>query len=368
MAWWIALGFGHHRLPGLILIPLALLCLADAGRRLGVEAWRWIPALVIWTPLGLIWPVIVTPDTPLLVAWSVVIWATVARRPAICALALAACCWCKPSTFLVIPPLWWAWGARPGAAVIGGALALYAPHLWWSVGHGWLPFSFQSGRAWLGPHPGAFVAGQVALISPIWAWILVRRLRGEGRQALRGPRRALWLIGGSQIAAWGGLSLVTRVEPNWTALAWPPLVLLIAEAAGPWIARGIRWAAGYTLVGAAALCWALIALPPGLGPPRDGPGLSACLADALSGVASGEPVSLVSSRYQEHALLGDLSTTIAAPSGARSNEYLRQAQPSERAPRCGFVLLGESTAGISCAGRWVPGRACHRPIEWCHCP
>ncbi|MFN3200640.1 MAG: ArnT family glycosyltransferase [Bradymonadia bacterium] len=354
VAWWMALSPGSPRVLGLIAVPLSLALLADAGRRLEIPQWRWVPALILWTPLGMAWPLIVTPDMPLLVCWSAVIWATVARKPFWCTLALAGCLWSKPAVVLALPGLWWCWRGR-GLFIIAGAFALYSPHLWWSAQNDWLPFSFQGGRAWTGVHIGELIGGQLALISPVWCGVLLARRRGWR------ARVDLWALSLPIFAGWALISLVMRVEANWPALAWPAAALIFADEPltqrwRSWMALAMSW--GGLAVG--VLIWITHALPVGLGPPRDGESLSLCLEAALG------PVPMVATRYQERALLGN-AVQVVMPEGGRSNEYIRSGQSALDA-QCGFVLLGdvEGLAG-QCAGRPVSGRACHRPITWCRC-
>ena len=52
----------------------------------------------------------------------------------------------------------------------------------------------------------------------------IKPTRPQGR-----ARRLLALLGLSQLAPWVIVSLVMRVEANWSALAWPPLLLLTLD-------------------------------------------------------------------------------------------------------------------------------------------
>lgn len=209
--------------------------------------------------------VIVTPDTPLLIASAFVLlflakvlqtgrggwWLAVG---AAAGLALASK---FTALFLGLSILIWLvgvpqlrrWLGTPWP-YLGGLVALlaFAPVLAWNAQHDWISFLKQGGRVGLrgdftlrffGEHlaaqfgmltPGVFVLGTMGLLA---------LLRGQGGAL---PARALigalvWPL--AIYFLWH--SLHSRVEGNWTSLLVPPFVVAAAVAAGRVEWQG-RWA------------------------------------------------------------------------------------------------------------------------------
>lgn len=427
VAWWVALGGGHARLPGLVLMPVAWVALADAARRWGVGQWRWVPAVAMATPLGFSAGLLATPDGPLVLAWCGALWAVAAGRPGWAGVAVGVGLWAKSAMVVALPGLWWALGLRGGAVALGVAAVVYAPHVVWSLCNDGLPWSFQAGhRRWGGAGEGVgqgvwrgvgqaleLVGGQLLVVTPGIAWLAARAWGRPGD----GVDRVLRALGLPVLGAWLLMSLGTRVEANWPALAWPATLVLVlrwcergaggaeaggAEAGGagegragdglPGRARALRWAVG---VGAVMTLGAAVALPVlhawapiGRGPPRDGPGLWACLASDPG--AAGLPP--VAARYQEKALLDAASRAADEPEqsdgaggadaadataarrpvpyrralGHRLSEYDRQPTPS--VPACDFIYLAPPEAlGDGCAGQVEAVMVCGRPAARCVC-
>ncbi len=326
VAWWVSLG--HPRAAALALLPGGWWLLADAARRWGVERWRWLPVLLMWTPLGMA-GFVATPDGPLLLGWCVALWGVAASRGLAVGLGFALCLWAKPTALVALPGLVWVLRGRAvGPLVL--ALALYAPHMWWSARHGWLPFSFQAAhRSVSGFHLHEALGAQVAVVSPVvfglavMAWRRVDDHVGRVLRALSLPVLLVWLAA----------SLVTRVEANWPALAWPAAAVLVLR--GPW---RLNWA----LAAGGLLCAV---------------GVGVAHVRSTRGRARLRPpfaLPPVAARYQEKALLdlegGPVPYLRAA--GHRVCEYDRIATPP--APACGFTYLAgaESLAG-RCLGTVV---------------
>ncbi len=362
IAWWVALGGGHPRLPGLLLMPLAWLALADAARRWGVAHWRWLPALIMATPLGFSPGLIATPDAPLVFFWCLALWAVAADRTLLLGLALGLGLWSKSALLVALPGLLWAVGPRRGLLAMGVALAVYGPHIHWSLGHFGLPWSFQAGHRAVDHsvlRPLEVLGGQLLLVTPGIGWL--------AWHAWRAPRdgvdRQLRLLGLPVLALWVLASGSTRVEANWPALAWPATVVLVMRHAGAGgLKRAARIALGLTLCVAAALP-IVDRGRPFAGPPRGGERLAACLDETAPGFVP------VARRYQEKALLdaaGAGPTPYLRAAGHRSSEYDRRQTPA--APRCGFVYLGDRMAlDGRCAGAVEPLEACGLRLSRCHC-
>ncbi|MCB9551751.1 MAG: hypothetical protein H6705_07670 [Myxococcales bacterium] len=388
IAWWVALGFGRPRIPGLVLAPLGWWLLADAARRWGVMRWRWVPAMVMATPLGLSAGLLATPDVPLVVVWCGALWGVAAGRIGVVGLCVGLGLWAKAAMLVALPGLWWALGWRRGMVAMGVAAAVYAPHVGWSVMNGGLPWSFQAGhRAWgLGPL-GVLraIGGQLLVVTPgVVAVAAVAWARVAER--LEGVLRALGL---PVLVMWVGLGALTRVEPNWPALAWPATVVL-ALAWGERTGR-LRWVRRAWALAAVMTAGAAVVLVAGLGvmgprrPAWQGATLWACLAadPAAAGLA------VVAGRYQEKALLdavwwaGEAPGRVGPPplagsdpvaagvawrriEGRRVSEYDRR--PAPRPPACDAVHLGAVSVGEGdCAGVAERAELCGLPAVICRC-
>lgn len=358
VAWWVALGGGHPRLPGLLLMPVGWALLADAARRWGLSRWRWVPALVMATPLGFSASLLATPDVPLVLAWCVVLWGVAAERVVLVGLAVGMGLWAKSAMLVAAPAVWWVLGPARGAAALLVAGLVYAPHIAWSLSHDGLPWTFQASiRRVDGVHLLEAVGGQLLVVTPGWAWLAARGWRAASSPA----ERALRALSLPILAAWLGLSLGTRIEANWPALAWPAALLLaLAAPAHAWRRAAIGGAV-MTLGAAAALPVLVAVAPPGAGPPRDGYGLRACLD---------EPLPLVASRYQEKALLD--ASGAPAPylraQGHRISQYDRGLGPAVPVPACDFVYLDTlEQLGERCAGQARPERRCGLDTVRCLC-
>jgi len=356
VAWWVSLG--HPRLAGLTLLPAAWWLLADAARRLDVVAWAWLPALLMWTPLGVGAALVATPDAPLVTAWCVVVWAVVVQKPLLAGVAFGACLWAKSTALVALPGLVWVLGRQSAPMLVTAAL-VYAPHVAWSLANEGLPWSFQARRGLTGFHLHEALGGQVAVVTPGWFALAALAWWRPGDEVDRRLRALSLPI----LLVWFAASLVTRVEANWPALAWPVAALLVLRRghrlvpASGGLAAGLTCLAGVVVWVAGPRTWA--------GPPRDGVRLRACL-EAASTAASVE--ALVAARYHEKALL-DLSgppVGYLRARGHRPSEYDRRSLPAP--PRCGFLYLGSGVdlAG-RCQGEAMERQGCGRGVLECRC-
>ena len=357
IAWWIAAGGGHPRLLGVILVPAAVVLLADAARRWGVARPARLLALVAWTPLTMAAVIVATPDTPALVAWCGVLWAIAARRDALVGLLLGLGLWSKSTTLLCIPGLIYVTGWRRALKWGVIAASVYLPHVGWSLDNRGLPWTFQAGRGWTGFHLAETVGGQLLVITPglgllaVWAWTRSLDTTGRTLRALGLPVLWVWLVA----------SMVTRVEANWPAFAWPATAVLLLHRPHRWLGRA-RWIAGGLTLGAAiTLAIGHAVMPVGSGALRDGERLRACYRAHTE-------LPPVAARYQEKALL-DLAgppVPYLRARGHRASEYDRQRTPET--PRCGFVYLAnQEELDGRCTGVMRSARACGRDVTECLC-
>ena len=262
--------------------------------------------------------IIITPDTPLLLFWSIALYALarlyedggsgwwwvvgiamgLALQSKYTALLLGAGIVCAMA---VVPSLrhWW----RSPIPYLAGALslAMFAPVVLWNYQHGWASFAFQFART---NGDGLslrflpeFLGGQIGLLTPLvfvlslgGLWLGLRRGEDENGQAtlflasLIGPLLAYFLLH----------SLHARVNGNWIAPAYPVFAVLGAQAAFQQrqfpgrvqtaIAFSRRWAVpvGLAFVGIAYVQAAAAPIP--LDPSKDPTALMAGWADLAAQV------------------------------------------------------------------------------------
>ncbi len=353
VALWVSLG--HPRLAGITLLPAAWWLLADAARRLGVDAWRWLPALLMWTPLGAGAALVATPDAPLVALWCLVVWAVVADRALLTGIAFGLCLWSKSTALVSLPGLLWVLRGR-AAIVLPVAALVYAPHVAWSVANDGLPWSFQAAhRAVTGFHLHEALGGQLLVVTPGLCLLAVAGWRSPTDPV----DRTLRALGLPVLLVWLAASCVTRVEANWPALAWPATAMLLLRRPSSWLPRAGGLAAAFT-IGASLFVWTA-GPATWRGPPRDGPRLRVCYerASVLPAVAA---------RYQEKALLdlGGPPTPYLRAAGHRLSEYDRRSTPA--APACDFLYLASAKALAGrCTGVENEANACGRTVTKCRC-
>jgi 4-amino-4-deoxy-L-arabinose transferase-like glycosyltransferase len=257
--------------------------------------------------------IIITPDTPLLLFWSIALYALariyedgragwwwvvgvamgLALQSKYTALLLGAGIVCAMA---VVPSLrhWW----RSPIPYLAGALslAMFAPVVLWNYHHGWASFALQFGRAEVGGLSLRFIfellGSQIGLLTPCvfvlamaGLWLGLRP--GDDHRddaivllvALVGPLLAYFLFH----------SLHARVHGNWTAPAYPVFAVLGAEAVfGPHkfhprlqraIAWSRRWAVPSGLAFAAITYMQVAAAPIPLNPAQDPTALMAGWAE-----------------------------------------------------------------------------------------
>jgi hypothetical protein len=200
------------------------------------------------------------------------------------------------------------------------------------------------------------IGGQLLVLTPWMVWQVLQAWRAADAGVDRRLARLSWPV----LAAWLGLSCVVRVEANWPAIAWLPALVLVLRRPAPTMGRAAWWAGGLTAVAAVGVLGLARWLPPGQGPPRDGPRLAACLDQQLPGAT------LVTGRYQEQALLWSAARPAAhrRAAGHRSSWYDRLAP----APLlCGYHFIGRASGLDHCVGTRHESAACGRWITECRC-
>lgn len=271
VAWWLALGrplefLGQGvRWPAVIVAHFVpwiwwdiLKPILPARNR---QTWLWLFLLCPMTGLG---SILVTPDLPLMVFWSLALReflrACDGRResPALFGLWLGLG-FCSKYHIILLPlcllPLladremrkaWTPWAFLQTAIV--GLLACF-PVLFWNQQHDWVSFKFQlnhglahEGFDW--HSPGDYFLGEGLLIFPTVLWAAVRFRARTGRE------RALLFTGFGPLLFFFATSFRSATELNWPIMAYPSLFALAAIAAS---SKALRTAMGFWLVVQAAV-------------------------------------------------------------------------------------------------------------------
>ena len=283
------------RLLGPLSAALGSLLLWDAAERLlpGRSGGRAAVLLVNATVLVGVGAVMATPDAPLLLFWTLVLWAMArviaggsglwwlavgvftglafASKYTGALLALGIGVW------LVMAGRQWLRRAEPYAGSVA-ALALVAPLLWWNATHSWVSFVRQGGRAgvWSPERAPQYLAelvgGQLALATPLIFLFLVAGV------AL--AVRTTWL---RRDPAWTLLAIMSlvptlvflqhavgdRVQANWPAIVYPAAAIAAAGLSGRFWQRLLLPAIGLGLLMTAAIYVEAVFAPLSLPPKRN---------------------------------------------------------------------------------------------------
>ena len=268
--------FGVRLVSILLALPMSWAVYRSAeilfgGQRIAATA----AILLNITMMASVGTMIVTPDAPLLVAASFVMfflakvlesgrgawWLAVGVAVGAALLSKYTAMFFGPAIliWLVSVAKLRRWLVSPWP-YLGGlvALAIFAPVILWNADHQWVSFIKQIGRARIADFRPAFIAEliptQTAFATPL-VWLLgamgLYALFRRNSGAL--PARALvsvtfWTI----VLYFAWHSLHARVEANWLAPVYPAFALAAAVAAHvtPWQPRGrrladfcLRWAA-----------------------------------------------------------------------------------------------------------------------------
>jgi 4-amino-4-deoxy-L-arabinose transferase-like glycosyltransferase len=199
-------------------------------------------------PLTHLGGVIITPDTPLVLCWALLLAATHAalERPGyraflLVGIALGLGILSKLTMLLAVPVLlllvWLHGDFRQKRGLMGAfgiALLIASPFLFWCNQHGWQPVLFQLAHISDTSQSGfedfsGFLLAQIALLTPGFAWLLWQLFRK--RATLPAEQRRLlpfiWLPLGVSVV----IAAVTHAEAGWAAVAYLAALWLIVMQA-----------------------------------------------------------------------------------------------------------------------------------------
>lgn len=284
VAWLIALTtrlFGDTELgvraATFLIWPLTALGLYLLTRRL-FEAEPWAERAAFWSavafaclPMTFLGGVLITTDGPLLLFWTLTLyflagallhgrwrdWLLTGAAAGLGLLSKYSMVFLAPAllVYLLITPQHRRLlvSAKPYAAA-GVAFAVLSPNLLWNARHDFVSFRHtaeisQLDRAWLNPDAFlAFAGAQFGVFGPLMALgLLLLALRPR---ALLADHRLAFLAVFSLVplAAFLGLSLLSRAFANWAAFAYAAGTLLVIVT---WVAqqryRWLAWALGLNL-------------------------------------------------------------------------------------------------------------------------
>lgn len=278
------------RVPALLLsigTGGGLFVLARAVTRSGQLALATV-AGTLTIPIFAVGPILMTIDAPLafLYVWTLVAverglrsaavapWIVAGVLSALGILAKYTMVLVFPAVLLaaVVEPRFRAVLRRPGpyAGVLIG-LAGFVPILIWNAQHDWVSFRHVAGQAGLAGAarfqplgPLDFVAGQLAVVGPIWFGAMVAAVVALARSPQPRPPEAhdvggVRLLLAATVVPWAvflAFSIRTKTQPNWPLPALlPGTIVMVCGLARLWrapSARARRWA---RVVVAAGVLW-----------------------------------------------------------------------------------------------------------------
>jgi len=244
---------------------------AFASRAAANQAAIWLNAALMFNLSG----ILITPDSPLLLFWSLCLWAmvrlTVESRPwhlLTAGLAGGLACLSKYTGLLMAPGLIAVLVAFPGqrrswrhpAPYVGLALAALCatPLIAWNAANGWASFAKQFDHAFDNPpplHPAAsalgFLGSQIGLVTPILFAFVLAGMAWALWAGWRQGRAAWFLLGATSLPVVVFFlvhAATATVQAHW---AGPAYLGGIAAAAGASTApRWRRWRNAATILGA----------------------------------------------------------------------------------------------------------------------
>ncbi len=385
VALWISAGTalaGDGALGARLLAPLAAalgsLLLARAGDDLlGRPAGLVAAVLLNATLLFGVGAVTMTPDTPLLLFWTLTLWALARLHAtgrqywwlaagAASGLGLDS----KYTAALLLPAaaLWMlttgAWRRwQPWAAGLI-ALALFAPVVAWNAAHGWASFGKQGGRVgdW---HPyrayqfiAELFAGQFGLLTPGLAVLFGAGLLLACRRARRDPA---WTL----LAAFSALPALVfiqhaigdRVQGNWPAPIYPAAAIAAAGLSGAWRrwrVPAVALGAGLTALVYAQASVSLLPLPARSDPTRRLLGGWSDWARSVADVARAEHAGFVAVEPYGDAGELALAAPVALPVLGADPRWALFALPRARiAGQTGLLLRAAARAEPPDTAEWA---------------
>lgn len=280
VAWWMAVTgglFGGSEWAIRLGAPFSFFLINWLAFRLarsisdGPSSFRLVLALQL-IPLFNLGAIILTPDTPLLLFWSLAlaIFYRACRRNApkdwvLLGLAIGFGLLSKYSMALFPVAATLALLSHPLRRNLLGALIafcvgglIFSPVIIWNAQHEWVSFLFQfdhatagTGRWW--ENIGGFTLSQVALFSPAFAWIFLRRLLNPSAPVTGLPSIAPFAL--FPLLFFLLLSFFTHTEAGWSALAYPAAMWMAWRSAVPShpnhtraVEKATTWAALFTII------------------------------------------------------------------------------------------------------------------------
>jgi 4-amino-4-deoxy-L-arabinose transferase-like glycosyltransferase len=383
-----ATALGVRFFPVLAGLATILLVVDLARRHGGVQAALYAAVISACVPLAAAGLVLATPDTPLLLAYALVLSALdralaapVRSRASfgwwLAAGAALGMGFASKYTMVLLPLgvllAFLLRGSLRGrlrtpepyfAAAV--AFLVFFPVVFWNARHEWASFAFQFGRG-LGSAGGSALArelellgNQLALISPILFGMLALAVIGSLKNRVHDRRYLLAMVAATTFAFFVYHSLRHRPEPNWPAPAYLSgfVLLSLAIVGSTWK----RWLRAGCMLGAVMIVLLYVqALHPVLPvPPRKDPmargygwtTLAQAVQASLPPAASGDRTAWVATnRYQDAAQLAfhlpGNPVVFSLNLASRPNQYdfwpgfVERARPGDRL----VLVLEDSDAG-----------------------
>lgn len=108
------------------------------------------------------------------------------------------------------------------------AAVLYIPHILWQIQHDWISFKFHLFNRELIPYNPVwileYIGIQLLILGPVWWWFLFK-IKTFKKFSLSNYHRDMTKLSLFLFVFFLMLSLRNRVEANWLALAYPPLII-----------------------------------------------------------------------------------------------------------------------------------------------
>jgi len=246
------------------------------------------------------------------------------------------------------------------------AAAVLGPVLWWNAQHDWIAFRFQLNHGLGAPRGGALgalnrelelIGGQVALVSPILIWFLIRAIRDALRFSEEGIRFVLGIACVIPMLFFVYSATRRSVEANWPAAVWIVAIPLLASdiphtpRMRAWLGRGLVLAAALSAVVYVHVLVPILPLRADRDPVAKAFGweLVAATVERKRGAARQRaaddslPVLVAAERYQDAAklafALADHPRTFSLNLTGRANQYDLWPAIADAAPAGATVLL-----------------------------